>query len=158
MKLTEAQIRQVIESSIEAHGTNSKTHRLTERQLRKAIRSHIRTGRPINEGLLDLLGGLLNGLMDGFIDGFKEAAAEAASAVKTSVGTVKQEVSAAIGADLPDIENLDPGSSDNDKLGLMIYMTGMADSAKRAAEGFLDKGVQVENPFPPADTVAPVIV
>ena len=133
MKLTESQIRQIVQSSIEANKPR-KTHRITEQQLRYAIRHHIKTGQPLNEGIFSAFKDLLGGIVGGFVDGFKDAFGEFQGKVAAEESKAKQEMSDAIGGDFPDMDNLDPAASDNDKLGVVYYMTFMVDLAREGSE------------------------
>ena len=108
MKLTEAQIKQVIGSSIEAR-RELHPHVLTERQLRSAIRQHIQTGEPINEllgGLIDALKGAMGDIFGGFVDGFKSAYGAYESKGKEAEASLKSEMEAELGGEFPDNEKV----------------------------------------------------
>ena len=150
MKLTEAQIKQVIESSIEARRP-AKVHILTEQQLRKAVRHHLKTGDPINEGLLDLLKGALGGLFDAFSGAFTGALDSATGALGDAASKIQGELSAAMdGADIPPMEDLAPSKNPNDKALMSVYV-GSFDWIIEDAASSLERIKEVDNPYPPTD-------
>ncbi len=150
MKLTEAQIKQVVNSSIEAK-RKQKVHRLTELEIRQAVRWHIQTGKPINEGLLDMLKGALGGLFDAFSGAFSGALDSAASAFGEKREKKRQGLMSALGLDdVPDMEDLAPGKNDNDGFLMVMYVGSMAQSIGWAKDE-MAKIADIESPYPPTD-------